>query len=199
VSTRLSVIPHDEILLMRLESDDGFPRLEMDVMEALAGEIARLADAAELAGVVITGSECAFAAGAEIGEVARLTAGEAFEFSRRGQAVLGAVASSAKPVVAAIRGYCIGGGLDLALACRARIGSADAVFAHPGVTLGIITGWGGTQRLPRLIGRGRAMEMLVSGGRIRAGEALAWGLVSGVSADGELIADAIRVARSLAR
>jgi enoyl-CoA hydratase len=199
VSTRLSVIPHDEILLMRLESDDGFPRLEMDVMEALAGEIARLADAAELAGAVITGSERAFAAGAEIAEVAQLTPASAFEFSRRGQAVLGAVASSAKPVVAAIRGYCIGGGLDLALACRARIGSADAVFAHPGVTLGIITGWGGTQRLPRLIGRGRAMEMLVSGGRIRAGEALAWGLVSGVSADGELIADAIRVARSLAR
>lgn len=184
---------------MRLESDDGFPRLEMDVMETLAGEIARLADAAELAGAVITGSERAFAAGAEIGEVARLTPASAFDFSRRGQEVLGIIASSAKPVVAAIRGYCIGGGLDLALACRARIAAADAVFAHPGVTLGIITGWGGTQRLPRLIGRGRAMEMLVTGGRIRAAEALAWGLISGISSDGELIADAIRVARSLAR
>jgi len=184
---------------MRLESDDGFPRLEMALMDALEREIARLADTKELAGAVITGSERAFAAGAEIGEVALLSLGGAFEFSRRGQAVLGAIASNAKPAVAAIHGYCIGGGLDLALACRARIAAADAVFAHPGVTLGIITGWGGTQRLPRLIGRGRAMEKLVTGGRIRAGEALAWGLVSKVSADSELMDDAIRLARALAR
>jgi len=184
---------------MRLESDDGFPRLEMAVMDALEREITRLAEASDLAGAVITGSERAFAAGAEIADVGRLTPTSAFEFSRHGQEVLGTISSSAKPVVTAIRGYCIGGGLDLALACRARIATADAVFAHPGVTLGIITGWGGTQLLPRLIGRGRAMEMLVIGGRIRATEALAWGLVSKVSADGELIADAVRVARSLAR
>jgi enoyl-CoA hydratase len=199
VSTRLTAIASDEILWLRLESDDGFPRLEMRVVDALAGEIARLAEVAELAGAVITGSERAFAAGAEIAEVARLTPGDALAFSRRGQEVLGTIASSAKPVVAAIRGYCIGGGLDLALACRARIATADAVFAHPGATLGIITGWGGTQRLPRLIGRGRALEMLVTGGRICANEALAWGLVGGLSADGESIADAFRIARSLAR
>jgi enoyl-CoA hydratase len=199
VSTRLSVTPHDEILLLRLESDDGFPRLEMAVMDALGDEIARLSEAPELAGAVIAGGDRAFAVGAEIAEVARLTPDSEFDFSRRGQAVLGAIASSAKPVVAAIRGYSIGGGLDLALACRARIAAADAVFAHPGVTLGIITGWGGTQRLPRLIGRGRAMELLVTGGRIRASEALEWGLVSRVSAEGELIAAAIQLARSLSQ
>jgi enoyl-CoA hydratase/carnithine racemase len=199
VSTRLSAIPHDDILLLWLESDDGFPRLEMEVMDVLEREITRLADAKDLASAVITGSERAFLAGAEIAEVARLTEDDAFRFSRRGQEVLGRIASSAKPVVAAIRGYCIGGGLDLALACRARIAAADAVFAHPGVTLGIITGWGGTQRLPRLIGRGRAMEMLVTGGRFRASEASAWGLVSKVSADRELMDDAIRLARALAR
>jgi enoyl-CoA hydratase len=185
--------------LMRLESDNGFPRLEMRVMDALEREIARMAEAAELRGAVITGSERAFAAGAEIAEVARLTPGVALAFSRRGQEVLGRIASSAKPVVGVIRGYCIGGGLDLALACRARIAAEDAVFAHSGVTLGIITGWGGTQRLPRLIGRGRALEMLVTGGRIRAPEALAWGLVSNISADDELLVDAFRIARSLAR
>jgi enoyl-CoA hydratase len=199
VSTRLSVTPHDEILLLRLESDDGFPRLEMAVMDALGDEIARLSEAPELAGAVIAGGDRAFAVGAEIAEVARLTPDSEFDFSRRGQAVLGAIASSAKPVVAAIRGYSIGGGLDLALACRARIAATDAVFAHPGVTLGIITGWGGTQRLPRLIGRGRAMELLVTGGRIRAREALEWGLVSRVSAEGELIAAAIQLARSLSQ
>jgi enoyl-CoA hydratase len=167
-------------------------------MDALEREIARLAQTAELSGAVITGTARAFAAGAEIAEVARLTPTSAFAFSRRGQAVLGMIASSTKPVVAAIRGYCIGGGLDLALACRARIAGTDAVFAHPGVTLGIITGWGGTQRLPRLIGRGRALEMLVTGGRIRASEALAWGLVSKVSADSEMLDDAFRLARALA-
>ncbi len=168
-------------------------------MDALECQIARLAEAPELRGAVIAGSERAFAAGAEIAEVARLTSGDAFAFSRRGQAVLGVIASSAKPVVAAIRGYCIGGGLDLALACRARIAGTDALFAHSGVTLGIITGWGGTQRLPRLIGRGRALEILVTGDRIRASEALAWGLVSKASADGELLDDAVRLTRALAR
>jgi enoyl-CoA hydratase/carnithine racemase len=191
--------PQDDILLLRLESDDGFPRLEIRVMDALESEIVRLADAPEIAGAVITGTGRAFAAGAEIAEVARLTPTSALEFSRRGQEVLGRIASIAKPVVAAIRGYCIGGGLDLALACRARIAAADAVFAHPGVTLGITTGWGGTERLPRLIGRGRALELLVTGGRIRANEALAWGLVSKISADGELLDDAIQLARALAR
>lgn len=199
VSTRLTATPLDNILLLRLESDDGYFRLEMRVMDALEREIARLLETSDFAAAVITGSEQAFAAGAEIAEVARLTPTSALEFSRRGQAVLGAIASSAKPVVAAIRGYCIGGGLDLALVCRARIAAADAVFAHPGVTLGIITGWGGTQRLPQLIGHARALEMFVAGGRIRADQALAWGLVSRVSADGELVNEAIRLARALAR
>jgi enoyl-CoA hydratase len=199
VSTRLEATSQDDILFLQLKSEDGLPRLQMSVMDAFEREIARLAGTAELSGAVITGSELAFAAGAEIAEVARLTAGDAFAFSRRGQALLGTIASSAKPVVAAIRGYCIGGGLDLALACRARIAAADAVFAHPGVRLGIITGWGGTQRLPRLIGRGRAQEMLVTGGRICAREALAWGLVGKVSEDGELVDDAIRLARSHGR
>jgi enoyl-CoA hydratase len=199
VSTRLVANPQEDILLLRLESDDGFPRLEISVMDALEREIARLAEVPEFAGAVVAGSERAFAAGAEIAEVARLTPGNALAFSGRGQEVLGRIASSAKPVVAAIRGYCIGGGLDLALACRSRVATEDAVFAHSGVTLGIITGWGGTQRLPRLIGRGRALEMLVTGGRIRASEALAWGLVSKVSADGELVDDALRLGRSLGR
>jgi enoyl-CoA hydratase len=166
--------------LLQLESGDGFPRLEISVMDALEREIARLAETAELRGAVITGSEHAFAVGAEIAELARLTPTSALAFSRRGQAVLGVIASSAKPVVAAIAGD-------------------DAVFAHPGVTLGIITGWGGTQRLARLIGRGRAMEMFATGRRIRASEALTWGLVSGISADRELIAGAVRMARALAR
>ena len=92
----------------------------------------------------------------------------------------------------------MGGGLDLALACHARIASRDAVFAHPGGSLGIITGWGGTQRLPRLIGRGRALEMLVTGRRLDATEALDCGLVQKI-ADESVVNEAIELARTIAR
>lgn len=87
------------------------------------------------------------------------------------------------PVVAAVSGYCMGGGLDLALACRYRIASRKAVFAHRGAALGLMTGWGGTQRLPRLIGKGRALEMFVAAEKITAAEALRIGLVDAVTED----------------
>jgi enoyl-CoA hydratase len=195
VSTRLVAITRDDILLLTLEGDDGYPRLEPAVMNALAGEMRRLAEAPELAGAVVSGSERAFAVGADIVEVVQLHGTQGFEFSRRGQEVMATVARSRKSLVAAIRGFCLGGGLDLALACHARIATDDAVFAHPGGALGIITGWGGTQRLPRLVGRGRAMEMLVTGAKINAQEAFACGLITGLSSGPELIAEAFRLAR----
>jgi enoyl-CoA hydratase/carnithine racemase len=144
---------------------------------------------------VITGTEQSFASGAEIGELAELLPAHAFEFSRTGQRVFRAIENCAKRVVAAILGYCMGGGLDLALACHARIAAPDAVFAHPGGALGILTGWGGTQRLPRLIGRSRAMELLASGGRITAREALDWGLITQLVPASGLLAEGSRLAR----
>ncbi len=198
MGSRLVVAQHDEVLLLTLESDDGFPRLERRILAEIEAQITKLAEARELAGAVITGTERAFAAGAEISEVASLTPALAFEFARRGQSVMRAVANSSKPIVAAIRGYCMGGGLDLALACHARIASSDAVFAHPGGSLGIITGWGGTQRLPRLIGRSRALEMLVTGRRLDTTEALACGLVQQI-ADESVVNEAIELARTIAR
>ncbi|HJZ50863.1 MAG TPA: enoyl-CoA hydratase/isomerase family protein [Candidatus Acidoferrales bacterium] len=195
MSTRLVATTREDIVLLTLESDDGYPRLERTVMNALADEMRRLAEAPELAGAVVSGSERAFAVGADIAEVVQLHGTQVFEFSRRGQEVMATVARSPKSVVAAIRGFCLGGGLDLALACHARIATDDAVFAHPGGALGIITGWGGTQRLPRLIGRGRAMEMLVTGSKINAQEAFACGLITGLSSGPELIAEAFRLAR----
>jgi enoyl-CoA hydratase len=195
VSTRLVATTREDILLLTLESDDGYPRLERAVMNALVGEMSRFAETPEFAGAVITGTERAFAVGADIAEVAQLNGTAAFEFSRRGQEVMAIIARSRKPVVAAIHGFCLGGGLDLALACHARVTTEDAVFAHPGGALGIITGWGGTQRLQRLIGRGRALEMFVTGGKISAQEALACGLIAGVSSGPEVIAEAFRLAR----
>ncbi|HEY2109745.1 MAG TPA: enoyl-CoA hydratase/isomerase family protein [Candidatus Acidoferrales bacterium] len=201
MGSRLSATRHDDILLLTFESDDGFPRLERRILAEIEAQTAKLAGTRELAGGVITGTERAFAVGAEISEIADLTAASAFEFALRGQSVMRAVANSPKPIVAAIRGYCMGGGLDLALACHARMASGDAVFSHPGGSLGIITGWGGTQRLPRLIGRGRALEMLVTGRRLDANEAFACGLVHKISADplNEAIGRVRTIARALAQ
>jgi enoyl-CoA hydratase len=198
VGSRLSAAHHDGILLLTLESDDGFPRLERRILAEIEAQVAKLAGTRELAGAVITGTDRAFAVGAEISELANLTPASAFEFARRGQSVMRAVANSPKPVVAAIRGYCMGGGLDLALACHTRIASSDAVFAHPGGSLGIITGWGGTQRSPRLIGRSRAIEMLVTGRRLDATEALDCCLIQKLVGD-SVVAEAIEQARTNAR
>jgi enoyl-CoA hydratase len=195
VATRLvSKIQHD-ILLVTLESDDGYPRLERAVLDVLESEMVRLGDGSGLVGCVITGSERAFAAGAEISELAELGRSGGFAFARRGQRAMNAVANSRKCVVAAIRGLCFGGGLDLALACHARIATDDALFAHPGGSLGIITGWGGTQRLPRLIGKARAIEMFVTGRRVEAGEAREIGLIREIVSVDRLVDAAIKVAR----
>ena len=194
----LSAAQHDDILVLTLGSDDGFPRLERGILAEIEEQIAQLSEQRELAGAVITGTERAFAVGAEISELASLTPALAFEFSLYGQSVMWVVANSPKPVVAAIRGYCMGGGLDLALACHARIASSDAVFAHPGGSLGIITGWGGTQRLPRLIGRSRAVEMLVTGRRMDATEAFTCGLIQKIAHE-SAVAEAIEQARNIAR
>ena len=193
----LSAAQHDDILVLTLGSYDGFPRLERRILAKIEEQIAQLSEQRELAGAVITGTERAFAVGAEISELASLTPALAFEFSRYGQSVMRVVANSPKPVVAAIRGYCMGGGLDLALACHTRIASSDAIFAHPGGSLGIITGWGGTQRLPRLIGRSRALEMLATGRRLDAREALNCGLVEKIAAD-SIVTEAIRQVRTIA-
>ena len=103
------------------------------------------------------------------------------EFARRGQRLFQKIGAAPQLTIAAINGYCMGGGLDLALACRLRYASPDAIFAHPGARLGIITGWGGTQRLPRLVGAARALEILTTAKRVTSGEALEMGLVNGIS------------------
>jgi enoyl-CoA hydratase/carnithine racemase len=199
VSTRLCVTQPGDVLLLTLESEDGFPRLERQILTEIEAQILKLAENREVVGAVITGTERAFAVGAEILEIANLTPASAFEFSRYGQSVMCALANSPKPIIAVICGYCMGGGLDLALACHTRIASHDAVFAHPGGSLGIITGWGGTQRLPRLVGRSRALEMLVTGRRLDAQEALAWRLIQKIgskTAADSVVTEAIRQIRT---
>ena len=137
----------------------------------------------DIRAVVFTGAGDVFASGADIRELGRLSPDEARAFARRGQSLFRQISDARPLTVAAVNGYCFGGGLDLALACDLRFASPGAAFAHPGARLGIITGWGGTQRLPRLVGEARALEMFTTGRRLTAAEALDWGLISGVGED----------------
>jgi len=196
VNSELRAVRHEDILLLALEHPNGLPRLERRVLREFARQMEILASTHELAGAVITGSPQAFCAGAELTEINSLLASETLDFAREGQRVMDQIEHSAKPVVAAIHGYCMGGGFDLALACRVRICSRDAIFAHRGASLGLITGWGGTQRLPRLIGRSRAMEIFLTGRMIAADGALAIGLVREVAASNQVMQQVIAHARS---
>ena len=167
------------------------------MLHALRKQMDVLARASELRAAVLTGTGKCFAAGAELEEVAALTPHEALRFSALGQSVMRALERSAKPIVAAIRGFCLGGGFDLAMACHLRVAATDAVFGHPGGSLGILTGWGGTQRLPRLLaraGRSRALEALTTGRRIAADEAYAWGLVNRLAPPEAVLPTALRLA-----
>jgi enoyl-CoA hydratase/carnithine racemase len=141
------------------------------------------ANASAIKALVITGNEKFFSAGADLNEISRLTGPDAFEFSRAGQALMLAVDQFPVLVIAVIRGYCMGGGMDLALACDYRIAAPNAVFGHRGATLGVMTGWGGTQRLPRLIGKARAMQMFLLAEMVKADEALGVGLVDKIAED----------------
>ncbi|HLL77577.1 MAG TPA: enoyl-CoA hydratase/isomerase family protein [Pyrinomonadaceae bacterium] len=139
--------------------------------------------AGDFRAIILAGSGGAFASGANIRELAALDAVGAREFARRGQRVMRKVAGAPQLTVAAVDGYCMGGGLDLALSCDLRVASPQSVFAHPGARLGVITGWGGTQRLARLIGEARAFEMFLTARRLTAAEAFEAGLVNRLSED----------------
>ncbi len=193
--SELRAVRHEDLLILTLEHPSGLPRLERSVLRELARQIEWLAGASGFVGGVITGSEQAFCAGAELAEITSPLASEALDFAREGQSVMSRVERSVKPVVAAVRGFCMGGGFDLALACRARICAGDALFAHRGATIGLVTGWGGTQRLPRLIGRARAMEIFATGRTIGADEALSLGLVREVAGADQVLFRAMEVAR----
>ena len=180
LSAPLFVETHDAIVIIRINRRAQRNALSQTILEALDSTASRIAEQANVKAIIFTGSEAVFASGADIRELQTLEATKAREFAERGQRIFQKIADAPQLTVAAINGYCMGGGLDLALACRMRVASNDAVFAHPGANLGIITGWGGTQRLTRLIGRARALEMFLTARRLTSGEALKWGLIDSI-------------------
>ncbi|MBU5636241.1 enoyl-CoA hydratase/isomerase family protein [Geomonas sp. Red69] len=150
--------------------------------------------------VILTGAgEKAFVAGADIKEMADMTSFEGHRFALQGQRVMLFMEKMSKPVIAAVNGYALGGGLELALACDVIYASDNAKLGFPEVTLGIIPGFGGTQNLSRLIGPNRAKELVYSGRMINAQKALAWGVVNEVVAQAELAAKALELAREIAK
>ncbi len=148
--------------------------------------------------VILTGAgEKAFVAGADIGELAKQEPVSGKEMALRGQNVLNLIENLGKPVIACVNGYALGGGCELALACTMRLASDNAKFGQPEVKLGILPGYGGTQRLPRLVGKGLAMQMVLSGEMITAQEAHRIGLVNDVTPAAELIARAEAIAAKI--
>jgi enoyl-CoA hydratase len=176
------------VRVLRLTSEDETNRLTLDCVRSLTREMAHLTHPGPL---VITGNARFFSAGADLEEIFQLYGPSAYEFSRIGQALMAAIECFPAPVCAAISGYCMGGGLDLALACHRRIASPHTIFGHRGAALGLITGWGGTQRLPRLIGKGRALQMLIAAEKITAQQALSMGLIDAIADDP--VAESVRL------
>ena len=157
-----------------------------------------IADDEQVRVVILTGAgEKAFVAGADINELAVQTPVQGKERSQFGQKVLDLIENLGKPVIVAINGYALGGGCELAMACTLRIASENAQWGQPEVTLGIIPGYGGTQRLPRLVGKGLAMELILTGKRISAEEAHRIGLVNHVTSKEELLPTAEKIARQI--
>jgi len=156
-----------------------------------------VADPAQGALVVTGQGEKAFISGADINELASLGPAAAEDISRFGQGVVDLLEQSPKPVIAAVNGYAFGGGCELALACHMRLASENAVLGLPEVKLGIIPGYGGTQRLPRLVGPGRALELILSARNVKADEAERIGLVNRVVPQAELVAEAVKLAQAI--
>jgi enoyl-CoA hydratase/carnithine racemase len=168
ISDQLFLEDREHCSVLHLISADRMNRLTRARVAALIRTVEQLSAKP----LIIAGNEHYFSVGADLNEIAALTAADAFGFARLGQRLMQAIDDFPAPVYAAISGYCMGGGLDLALACDRRICGANALFGHRGAALGLITGWGGTQRLPRLVGRSLALQMFVASEKIGAAAAL---------------------------
>jgi enoyl-CoA hydratase len=168
---------------IRMTSEDGMNRLTRNKLIALTTVIREISSNDSLGAPLVISGDTNFSAGADLNEIASLTGPAAYAFSALGQDLMRSVATFPMPVIAAITGHCMGGGLDLALACHRRIAAPNAVFGHRGAALGLVTGWGGTQRLPRLIGKSKALELLVMAEKISATCALEIGLIDSIAND----------------
>lgn len=174
--------------VITINREDKMNALNIELIQEIGQEVDRLNSEGKVRGILLTGKGSkAFAAGADISEFADFGEARAKEMSSNGHAVFNRIEQSAIPVIAAVNGFALGGGCELAMACHVRIASDNAKFGQPEVNLGVPPGYGGTQRLAQIIGKGRALDMLISANAIDAQTALNYGLVSAVVPQEELI------------
>jgi enoyl-CoA hydratase len=188
----------DGIATVTVNRPDKLNALNDQVMAELSDAVERITTAPEIRGAIITGAgPKAFIAGADIGDLSRQGPFDGKARAVRGQGVLRRLETCGKPVIAAVNGYALGGGCELAMACHLRLASDTAKFGQPEVKLGIAPGYGGTQRLPRLVGKGIALQLILSGEMIDAQEAYRIGLVTKVVPADGLLAESEKVLRGI--
>lgn len=188
----------DGIAFVTINRPDKLNALNDQVMLELGDVAERIATEPSIKGAILTGSgPKSFVAGADIGDLSRQGPFDGKARAQRGQAVLRRLETSGKPVLAAINGFALGGGCELAMACHIRIASENAKFGQPEVKLGIAPGYGGTQRLPRLVGKGVALQLILTGEMIDAQEAYRIGLVNKVVAAADLLAESEKMMRGI--
>jgi enoyl-CoA hydratase len=190
--------PDDGVALVTINRPEALNALNGDQLRALRDTLSRLAEDGGVRVVVLTGEGRAFAAGADIKEMLQMDVAEASAWGALGHECARLLETMLKPTVAAINGFALGGGCELALACDLRYASSDAKIGQPEIAVGVIPGWGGTQRLARVAGVGFAKELILTGRAADADEALRRGLVNAVFEPDELIERVLEVARSLA-
>ncbi len=183
----------EQTALITINRPKALNALNREAMDGLRDALLEIRSDRSVRGAIITGAGRAFVAGADVKEIAAFTAAQAKDFALRGQHVFDLVGCLGKPVIAAVNGFALGGGCELALACSLRIASEEAVFGLPEVTLGLIPGYGGTQRLPRIVGRGIATEIAVTGRKVDAAEAQRIGLVNRVVPAADLIGECEKI------
>lgn len=195
----IDVTRDGHVATITINRPDALNAFNSEQLQALLQQVLELGVESEIRAIVLTGAgDRAFSAGADIEEMRTKTPAEALEFSRLGQALCDAIEDLPQPVIAAINGFALGGGSEVALACDIRLASENAQLGQPEVALGILPGWGATQRLPRVVGLGLAKDLILTGRRIGAEEALRIGLVSSVYPREQLLAEARKRAEQIA-
>lgn len=184
----LKINPSEGILIVTISRPDALNALNLKTLSELITVLQQTYQQPEIKGIILTGDgEKAFVAGADIKELSALSHEQAYAFAQNGQRLFKLIEDCPKPVIAAVNGFALGGGCELTMACHIRVASEKASFGQPEVNLGIIPGYGGTQRLTQLVGRGKALEIMLTGDRISADEAKAIGLVNHVVPKDELM------------
>lgn len=177
----LQTISASGILMLTISRPEVLNALNGETIDALIDTFKSIEVDKKVRGIILTGAgEKGFVAGADIAELSKLDKQQAYELAKKGQMLFGEIANSSRPVIAAVNGFALGGGCELAMACHLRFATANAKFGQPEINLGILPGYGGTQRLTQLVGRGKALELLLSGDLVDADQARSLGLVNHV-------------------